>query len=123
MVVMADKANVRSTPAVTSSNLLFSAGKYYPFKYLSKKKEWYRVQDFEGEKGWVYQSLLEKGDAVVVKISRANVRKTPDRDGEVVFYAEKGCAFLALSQKGDWIEVMAADGAKGWIHKGIVWRP
>jgi SH3-like domain-containing protein len=123
LMVMTENTNFRNYPSSSKGEIVFSMGKYYPLKEISKKGDWYKVKDFEGDVGWVHSSLLSTEPAAIVRTEKANVRINPDKESSIVFYAEKGCALKILDEKGDWLEVQCADGARGWINKNIVWIP
>ena len=123
LMVTTENTNFRNYPSTSKGKVDFAMGKYYPLKKISKKGNWYKVKDFEGDVGWVHSSLLSSEAAAIVRIKKANVRSKPDRKSNIVFYAEKGCALKVLEEKGEWVEVQCGDGSKGWIHKNIIWRP
>ncbi len=115
-----DKANVRSGPG-TGHEILWSAGKYYPVDIIKKSGNWYQVRDFEGDIGWIYQSLLKSIPAVIVKGTIVNIREGPGTSFRVLFQAEKGVSFKLLNRDKGWLKVQHADGEVGWIHKSLVW--
>jgi SH3-like domain-containing protein len=115
-----DKANVRSGPG-TNHEIMWSAGKYYPVDIIKKSGSWYQIRDFEGDIGWIYQSLLKKIPAVIVKGTIVNIRKGPGTGFAVLFQAEKGVSFKLLDRKENWLKVEHADGEVGWIHVSLVW--
>jgi SH3-like domain-containing protein len=78
-------------------------------------------QDFEGDRGWIHDSLLDDVKAVVVKNNKCNVRSGPGTDKTIRFTVDKGVPFKVLEKKGKWIHVMHADGDQGWIHQSLVW--
>ena len=118
--VKVPKANVRSGPG-TKYDVRWSVGKFFPLRVLAKKGNWYRVKDFEGDIGWVYQKLTSKIAAVVVKVRRANVRSGPGTGYRVRFKAERGSAFRLIKKTGNWIHVKHLDGDDGWIYQKLVW--
>ena len=115
-----DKANVRSGPG-TNHEIMWSAGKYYPVDIIKKSESWYQIRDFEGDIGWIYQSLLKKIPAVIVKGTIVNIRKGPGTGFAVLFQAEKGVSFKLLDRKENWLKVEHADGEVGWLHVSLVW--
>lgn len=118
--VAVNKANVRSGPG-TNYEILWSVEKYCPFNIVKKSGSWYEIRDFEGDKGWVYHSLLKKIHSVIVKGTIINVREGPGTNSKVLFQAEKGVSFKVLKSKKQWLQVQHADGEIGWIHKSLVW--
>lgn len=49
--------NVRTGPG-TSHDVAFQAEKGVPFRVLEKKGDWIHIQHADGEKGWIYSSLV-----------------------------------------------------------------
>ena len=113
-------AQIRSGPG-TKYDILWHVEKYYPLVILKKSGSWYYFRDFEGDTGWIHQSLVNKLPSVVVNNTVANVRSGPGTTYETLFTVEKRVPFKVLKQQGDWIYVEHGDGDKGWIHKSLVW--
>jgi SH3-like domain-containing protein len=120
LAVSAPVANIRSGPG-TSHDVLWKVEKYFPIRIIEKSGEWYHFEDFEGDKGWVHQSLVKKIPAVVTKNDACNIRSGPGTSHEIKFTVEKGIPFKVLKQEGSWIHIEHADGDEGWIHKSLVW--
>jgi SH3-like domain-containing protein len=120
LTVSAPVANIRSGPG-TSHDVLWKVEKYFPIRIIEKSGEWYHFEDFEGDKGWVHQSLVKKIQAVVTKNDACNIRSGPGTSHEIKFTVEKGIPFKVLKQEGSWIHIEHADGDEGWIHKSLVW--
>ena len=120
LAVSAPVANIRSGPG-TSHNVLWKVEKYFPLRVIEKSGEWYHFEDFEGDKGWVHQSLVSKISAVVTKNDACNIRSGPGTDNKIIFTVEKGIPFKVLKREGSWIHIEHADGDKGWIHKSLIW--
>jgi SH3-like domain-containing protein len=112
--------NVRSGPG-TNHEVLWSVGKYYPVKVVKKSGGWCYISDFEGDTGWMHQSLLKDIPSVIVKATLVNVRENPGTKARVIFQAEKGVSLKRIEKKKDWLKVQHADGDVGWIHESLVW--
>ena len=120
MAVKADAANIRSGPGL-NYDLLWQIEKYHPFLVVEKKGRWYRFKDFEGDEGWIHETLVDKTPAVIVKVKRCNVRSGPGTQYDVAFTASRGIPFKVLKTEGRWIQVQHADGDAGWIFNSLVW--
>lgn len=57
VVVRVRLANIRSGPG-TQHDVVFDAEKGTPFKVIEKKGRWIRIQHSDGDKGWVFDSLV-----------------------------------------------------------------
>jgi SH3-like domain-containing protein len=120
LAVSAPVANIRSGPG-TSHTLLWKVEKYFPIRVIEKSGKWYHFEDFEGDKGWVHQSLVKKISTVVTKNEACNIRSGPGTSHKILFTVEMGIPFKVLKREGNWIHIEHADGDKGWIHKSLVW--
>lgn len=122
LAVSANVANVRSGPG-TGYDVLWQAEQYTPIEVIEKDKtgSWYYFKDFEGTKAWVYKTLVDKIDTVIVKKDRCNIRTGPSTDDHILFRAEKGVPFKVLQRKGEWLQIRHADGEIGWMHQMLVW--
>ncbi len=120
LAVSAAIANIRSGPG-KAFDVIWKVEKYYPVIVLEKRDAWYKIQDFEGDKGWLHNSLLDKTETVVVKKNDCNVRSGPGTDFPVVFRAKSGVPFQCLKTKGPWLNIRHADGDDGWIHRSLTW--
>lgn len=113
-------ANIRSGPG-TDHSILFEAEKYYPLNLLKKDGNWFQVEDFEGDVGWIYSKLVQEVTTVITKKSKCNIRTGPVLNSQVVFISDRGVPFLVLGTEGKWIHVRHSDGYEGWIHSSLVW--
>ena len=118
--VTANIANIRSGPG-TNHAVLFEAEKYYPLNVLKKAGNWFQVEDFEGDVGWIYKKLVQEMTTVITKKSKCNIRTAPSIKNQVVFISERGVPFLVLGKEGKWLHVRHSDGYEGWIHSSLVW--
>ncbi len=120
LAVTAQVANIRSGPG-TGHSVMWKVERYFPMLVLDKSGEWYQFKDFEGDKGWVHNSLVGKVPAVITKNDACNIRSGAGTSHAVLFTVEKGIPFRVLERKGSWIHIEHSDGDKGWIHKSLVW--
>lgn len=120
MAVKADVANLRSGPG-TKYDKLWQVEKYHPFLILEKKKDWYKIKDFEGDMAWVHKSLLGKINGVITTKKKCNVRSKPNTKGKILFTVERGVPFKVIKKSGNWIRIEHSDGEIGWIHNSLVW--
>ncbi|HIJ56015.1 MAG TPA: SH3 domain-containing protein [Deltaproteobacteria bacterium] len=118
--VSSELANIRSGPG-TNYEKLWQVWKYHPVTVLNKKGPWFYFKDFEGDEGWIHNSLLQKMDTVISIKKTCNIRSGPGTENKVEFTVTDGISFKVLGRKGYWIQVEHADGDQGWIHKSLVW--
>jgi SH3-like domain-containing protein len=118
--VAADIANVRAQPDANAA-VIWQVERYHPLNVVNKQDDWVLFEDFEGDRGWIHNSLLTDLDAVIVKKDSCNVRSGPGTDTDIRFTVDKGVPFKVLKKEGKWINVVHADGDDGWIHQSLVW--
>jgi SH3-like domain-containing protein len=119
--ISSNRANIRSGPG-TTYEVLWQVERYYPIEIIRTVGQWYKFKDFEGDIGWVKNTIVNSTLTVITsKENTVNVRKGPGVNYEKVFMVEKGVPFKLVQKKGNWLQIEHADGDKGWIFKGLVW--
>ncbi len=78
--VSSDGVNLRSGPG-TNYDIKWEFGKGFPLQVLSKEGDWYKVQDFENDIGWIYKSLLFAPGHMIVKVNKKSNKKINIRSG------------------------------------------
>ena len=120
MAVKASIANLRSGPGA-KYDVLWQVEKFHPMLVIEKRKNWYKIKDFEGDMAWIHNSLLGKINGVITTKAKCNVRSKPDKKSKILFTVERGVPFKVLKRSGNWIRIEHADGEIGWIYKSLVW--
>jgi SH3-like domain-containing protein len=118
--VTAEAANVRKLPT-RSAQALGQAYEDDPLRVIATRGAWLKVRDFEGREGWIHSRLTDGRSTVIVTAPVANVRSGPGTTHAVTYTAERGVAFRVTGTRGTWLRVTHADGARGWIHRELVW--
>ncbi|MEA3466913.1 MAG: SH3 domain-containing protein [Thermodesulfobacteriota bacterium] len=112
--------NMRSGPA-TSYEVLWKLGKGYPLQVVGSRKDWYKVQDFEGDSGWIHKRLVSRTPHVVVKKKIINIRSRPGTQHELIAKAKRGTVFQTIASVKGWVKVRHRGGITGWIARRLVW--
>lgn len=120
LTIIASVANIRSGPNA-NSDILWKVEKYFPIFVIKKSESWYYFRDFEDDRGWVHQSLVQDLPAVITKKDLCNIRSGPSTKEKILFSVEKGIPFKVLEHKDRWLHIEHADGDRGWIFDGLVW--
>lgn len=115
----ADKLPVRIGPG-EKHDVKFEVGRNYPFLVVDRTEGWLKVQDFEGDVGWVAQSLVSVKPYVITRLEKCNVRKGPAESHEVAFTAERSVILEVVGERDGWINVKHSDGDTGWMSAKIV---
>ncbi len=119
--VDADMINLRSGPG-SKYKVLWELGRGYPLKVIGSKGSWYRVVDFENDKGWVYKKLVGRKPHLVVKKRAINLRSGPSTNYKIVRQAKRGVVFLTLESKRGWVKVRhEEENVEGWVKRDLLW--
>jgi SH3-like domain-containing protein len=118
--VSVPEAKIRSGSG-NNFEVLWKSEKYFPLAVIKKIGDWYQVKDYEGDQGWVHQSLVGNTPSVITIKDKCNLRSEPKPDASVLFSVGPGIPFKVLKRINKWILVEHADGDKGWIHESTVW--
>ena len=123
LCVTVPEANLRSGPG-TNYEKTWEVFKYMPFKKLSQKGNWYKVQDVDGDMHWIYRKLVTgKFECAVVKVDKANVRSGPGTKFDKKYFSPslKYDSYKVLTRKGKWVKVLDEFGETAWIFRKLVW--
>ncbi|PIE55702.1 MAG: peptide-binding protein [Desulfobulbus propionicus] len=117
--VAKNSVNVRSGPD-TSYKVLYELPIDYPLSVMSRKGQWLKVVDVDGDKGWIYEKLVSNTPFVIVTSKECNIRSGPGTDTSIVGTVVKDVLLKKEGSKGDWIRISHAQ-VEGWIHRNLVW--
>lgn len=112
--------NMRDGPS-TNATVLWELKRGYPLQITQRKGNWVKVQDFEGDTGWVARSLTGNQPHYVVKSRVANIRSGPGTQHRIVGKAEYGELLRTSEKRADWVRVEREEGVGGWIAKNLLW--
>jgi len=118
--VKKDGVNMRSGPS-TNDKVIWQVFESFPLQVLERKGKWAHVIDFEGDKGWIYETLISSKKTVIVTVDTANMRDGSSTNDPVIATVKKGVVFEALAMDGDWMKVRYKDELTGWMHNSLLW--
>ena len=107
-------------------------GQKYPVQWVFQKQGlpveiileydvWRKIQDFEGEKGWVHKSLLSGRRTGVIRSEEMTaIRRKPNKNSSVNAYLKPNVLVHIEQCEASWCFVEAS-GYKGWLEKNMVW--
>jgi len=113
-------ANIRSDASLTSE-VLRTVPPGYPVVVLSKKADWFLVEDFRQRKGWVFASLVAEAGTVIIKVFKGNLRRSPGLEGDIIVQLDYGTVMSVLERSGEWLKVSNSEKLTGWLHRKIIW--
>lgn len=123
LCVKTSRANLRQGPGIDYEKL-WVVFKYMPLRKLSKKGNWFRVKDVDGDIYWIYKKLVDSSfKCAVVKTKKANFRLGPGTRNSQVAWSPMGKYFSmkVLKVKGKWVKIMDSAGGVAWVHRSLVW--
>ena len=127
----------RKTPywaSISASEALMRTGpgKNYPAKWLYRRADlpikvvevypsWRKIQDADGESGWMLVNLLSDTRTGLVRGDEPRpMRKAPSGDARVLFLAAPGVVGRLSNCTGDWCE-FDVGGRRGHILREHFW--
>jgi SH3-like domain-containing protein len=120
LAVKVPVANVRAEPG-TKSAVLWNIGRYHPIEVIGRSGSWYHFRDFEGDQGWLHDTLVDETPSIITRVDNCNVRSGPGTEFAVSFTVDSGIPFKVIGRKGEWLQIEHADGDRGWVHKALTW--
>ena len=121
VAVNADMINLRSGPG-TKYQIVWELGRGYPLKVIGSKGQWYRVVDFENDKGWLYKKLVNRSSHFVVKSKIVNIRSGAGTKFKIIRQAKRGVVFKTLERRTGWVKVRhEEENIEGWIKRDLLW--
>ena len=118
--VKKDAVNIRSAPS-TKSKVIWQVFESFPLQVIKRDGKWLNVVDFEGDKGWIYDTLITSDKSVIVNVETANMRSGATTGDTVVATVKKGVVFEPLEMKADWMKVRYKNEITGWMHNSLLW--
>jgi SH3-like domain-containing protein len=116
----ADEGNVRRGPSLSHRIDWVFTRRNMPLQVTGEYGHWRRVEDRDGQGGWVHYSLLSGVRHVIVDADLAPLRMKPDSEAAVAAYAEAGVVARLQDCTANWCRI-SADGSKGWVEKRAIW--
>jgi SH3-like domain-containing protein len=118
--VKKDGVNIRSGPT-TNDKVVWQVFESFPLEVIKHDGKWLNVVDFEGDKGWIYETLVSSKKTVIVSVDTANMRSGPTTNDPIIATVKKGVVFDPIEMKNDWIKVKYKNELTGWMHNSLVW--
>lgn len=91
-----------------------------PLMVTAEFGNWRRVEDRDGQGGWIHYSLLSGVRTAMITADPAELHSSPQGNAAVVAKAESGAIVRLEDCSIDWCRV-SADGERGWLPKTDIW--
>lgn len=111
-------ANVRSGPG-TNYPIKFTFKLHgLPLHIINEYDNWNEIEDFEGQTGWISQSLITKKRTLMVQTSKdfINMHNKNNDKSRIIFRLENNVVGDYLKCIEDWCGIKV-NGKKGWVRK------
>lgn len=116
----ASEGNVRRGPSLSHRIDWVFKRRDMPLVVTAEYGHWRRVEDRDGQGGWVHYSLLSGVRTVIVAQDLTPMRMKPDAEAPILAYAEAGVVARLGDCGLDWCRI-TAEGRKGWTRKADLW--
>ncbi|MEE2773791.1 MAG: SH3 domain-containing protein [Pseudomonadota bacterium] len=115
-----DRINVRIGPGREYSINWVYRRKGLPLKVTAEYGNWRKVEDFEGEGGWVHSRLISGNRFIIFLSEASNLKRKANVKSPNLAVIERGVVAKLLNESPNWCKV-SVDGYKGWVQKNRVW--
>ncbi len=114
------EGNVRRGPSLEHRIDWVFTRRNLPLRITAEFDQWRRVEDSDGQGGWIHYSLLSGVRTVLVTEAKTELHLGPDQKTLVTAIAEAGVVGKLGACRRDWCEI-SADGEEGWVEKIRLW--
>lgn len=91
-----------------------------PLRVTAEYEQWRRVEDAEGQGGWVHTLALSGVRTALVTGDMVPMRTRPQPGASEVALLERGVVARILSCEPGWCR-LAVDGRRGWVDRRAIW--
>jgi SH3-like domain-containing protein len=112
----ANETNVRAGPGQNYPIKFTYKLKGIPMQVISEYDNWNEIKDYEGQSGWVMQSLLTKKRTLMIRTTNdfVNLYKKNNEKSRVLYRLENNVIGNYLKCVEGWCAMEVAD-KKGWV--------
>lgn len=116
----ASEGNARRGPSLTHRIDWVFTRRDMPLRITAEHGHWRRVEDRDGQGGWVHYSLLSGVRTVIVEENMLKIRSRPEASAPVNAALEAG-VIARLGKCGpEWCQLRSG-GYRGWAQKANLW--
>ncbi|MDE0524447.1 MAG: SH3 domain-containing protein [Boseongicola sp.] len=116
----AEKGNARRGPSLSHRIDWVFQRRNMPLEVTAEYGHWRRVQDRDGQGGWMHYSLLSGARHIIVEDDLTPLHAKPSTEAVIKAYAEAGVVARLGNCAPDWCKI-SANGIRGWVRKGQIW--
>ncbi|MCB9988996.1 MAG: hypothetical protein H6868_06635 [Rhodospirillales bacterium] len=117
-----DKVYMRAGPGLRYPIRWIYNRENLPMEIVQEFDHWRKIRDYDGEEGWVHQSLLSGLRTVMVRGEGdpVPVRDKPESESRMIVRLEPTVIATAEKCIPDWCRIEVG-GYRGWIEKKVLW--
>lgn len=91
-----------------------------PLRVTGEFEHWRRIEDSEGQGGWMHYTLLSGVRTALVTHDMAVMRGQPRANAPERAMLERGVVARILTCQPDWCR-LAVEGQRGWVERRFLW--
>lgn len=91
-----------------------------PLRVTAEFEHWRRVEDFEGQGGWMHYSLLSGVRTALVLDDMVPMRSQPRSNAPELALLERGVVARIMSCSPEWCRLRAGN-QNGWVERPALW--
>lgn len=116
----ASEGNVRRGPSLTHRIDWVFKQRDMPLRIIAEHEHWRKVEDRDGQGGWIHYTLLSGVRTVIVEENMLNMHSRPDATSPVTAALEAGVVARLGKCEVDWCQLRSG-GYRGWAVKSALW--
>ena len=118
--VKSSKVNVRRGPSYNYQIDWVYTRAGVPLKVIAEHGNWRKVEDFQGEGGWIHSRLLSGKKFVIFVDNKTILLRKRNKKSPPVAIVNQGVIGRLVSTVGTWSEI-SVNGYSGWVPSKAVW--
>lgn len=122
LVIKSKNVNLRAGPGKNYETRWVYTSRFVPLKVLSRVDRWVKVQDCEGDTGWIMAHLLSKEQYVSPTQDNTVFHSTRDNSKKVAFISD-ACVIMRLDKCKDNLchVTITRERLSGWTQATNLW--
>lgn len=91
-----------------------------PLRVTAEFEHWRRVEDHEGQGGWMHYSLLSGVRTALITRDMVTMRSQPRSNATEVAHLERGVVARIMSCQPEWCR-LRVENQRGWVTREALW--
>ena len=115
------ETNVRSGPGLSYPVKFTFQKRGLPVHVISEYDNWSEIKDYEGQTGWIANSLITKKRTLLVRTDKdfINMHKKYNAKSSILYRLENNVVGNYLKCLDDWCAI-SVENKKGWVERNEV---